>query len=149
MVSVLARLRRRPGLQLVGSTALSQILLLMLVPVLSRLYLPEDFGVFSIFSAVVVWSTHLSTLKYETAIFAAPNSRRAAGAMKLASMVAFGFAGLVALLVVLVIAFSPSLDAKHVPLLWLLPLSILVFSLHSIYVSMCSRSAAFTELSKI
>lgn len=53
---------------LAGGTAVSQILLVISSPILTRLYTPEDFGIFSVFLSLVAMSSIFATLRYELAI---------------------------------------------------------------------------------
>nr|WP_246279541.1 oligosaccharide flippase family protein [Psychromicrobium silvestre] len=52
---------------LVGTTA-AQALLLLLTPVLSRLYSPQDYGLFSIYSSIVSTLAVVAALRYDMAI---------------------------------------------------------------------------------
>jgi O-antigen/teichoic acid export membrane protein len=58
----------RSVLLLVGSTAVSQALLALFSPVLTRIYTPEDFGVFGVFTSALALLLVVSNLRYEMAI---------------------------------------------------------------------------------
>ncbi len=51
-----------------SGAAVGQIVMLMAIPLLSRIYSPSDFGLFAILIAVAGIAAPFSTLKYETAI---------------------------------------------------------------------------------
>lgn len=53
---------------LVGGTAFSQLIGLMALPILTRLYTPEDFTVLATFSSVLALVTVISCLRFEIAI---------------------------------------------------------------------------------
>ncbi|TXY30868.1 oligosaccharide flippase family protein [Vibrio mimicus] len=53
---------------LAGGTVLAQIINLSILPVLTRLYTPSDFGHFAIMSAIAVLGSAIVTLRYENAI---------------------------------------------------------------------------------
>ena len=55
----------------------AQLIPLSLSPVLTRLYTPENFGVFSLFSAICLSITTLATFRYELAIVLPKSSRHA------------------------------------------------------------------------
>ena len=54
--------------KLASGTALAQIINIACLPILARIYSPNDFGTFAIFLACVAILTSVSTLKYEYAI---------------------------------------------------------------------------------
>jgi O-antigen/teichoic acid export membrane protein len=49
-------------------TGLAQVIHLLATPILTRLYTPEDFGLFTIFISIIGLLTSFSTLKYDMAI---------------------------------------------------------------------------------
>lgn len=78
-VGLIARLRHRLSgifssqfirhvLTLLTGTVAAQVLMLLLTPVLSRLYSPEDYGLFSIFSSILATVTVMAALRYDMAI---------------------------------------------------------------------------------
>lgn len=58
----------RHVLTLLTGTVAAQVLMLLLTPVLSRLYSPEDYGLFSIFSSILATITIMAALRYDMAI---------------------------------------------------------------------------------
>lgn len=58
----------RHVLTLMTGTVAAQVLMLLLTPVLSRLYSPEDYGLFSIFSSILATVTIVAALRYDMAI---------------------------------------------------------------------------------
>ncbi|MBT1450698.1 oligosaccharide flippase family protein [Glaciecola sp. XM2] len=63
--------------KLASGTALAQIINIVTLPLLTRLYSPSDFGVFAVFLASVAILTSISTLKYENSILDAGNNELA------------------------------------------------------------------------
>ncbi len=55
-------------LQLGSGTAISQLILILSIPVLSRIFTPEDFGIAALFSSLVMILSAISALRYELAI---------------------------------------------------------------------------------
>lgn len=53
---------------LVSGSSISQIIVVLITPVLTRLYTPEDFGVLSVYMSIVLTVTIISSLHYEVAI---------------------------------------------------------------------------------
>ncbi|MFQ4147214.1 oligosaccharide flippase family protein [Arthrobacter sp. LAPM80] len=68
----IARWRRSEFLRhivtLLTGTAAAQLLMLLLTPVLSRLYSPEAYGLFSLYSSIVATVTVIAALRYDMAI---------------------------------------------------------------------------------
>lgn len=68
----IARWRRSEFLRhivtLLSGTAAAQVLMLLLTPVLSRLYSPEAYGLFSLYSSIVAAVTVVAALRYDMAI---------------------------------------------------------------------------------
>lgn len=64
-------------LTLMAGTLGAQLLPLLLSPILTRLYSPENFGIFSLFSAVCFSIATLSTLRYELAILLPKSNKHA------------------------------------------------------------------------
>lgn len=58
----------RRVMALAGGAATAQVLTILSMPLLSRLYTPEEFGIFGIFLSVLGISACLATLQYENAI---------------------------------------------------------------------------------
>lgn len=60
-----------------GGTASAQIINILFTPIVTRLYLPEEFGVLSIFVAIVGMLSTVSSLRYEWAIPIAKDKKEA------------------------------------------------------------------------
>ena len=54
--------------QLISGTVLAQIIIISTAPIITRLFSPNDLGIFAIFTAIVAILGSLSTLRYEIAI---------------------------------------------------------------------------------
>lgn len=60
-------------LQLGSGTALAQGITILSVPVLSRIYAPESFGIAALFGSIVIILSIISGLRYELAIILPEN----------------------------------------------------------------------------
>ena len=58
----------RAGITLVGATALGQALIVIVTPLLTRLYSPADFGVLGLFTAYITGAAVVVSLRYDIAI---------------------------------------------------------------------------------
>jgi len=62
---------------LLAGTTIAQAIPVLISPLLSRVYTPEDFGVLAFFMAILSVGGVLATLRYELAIMVAPNEEEA------------------------------------------------------------------------
>lgn len=112
---------------LTSANILGQLIMLLALPLLTRLYVPDDFGVFAIFTAIMGLVLIVSSLRYELAI-PLPTGNRSAGIL-LALALAIN-AAIAILSGVLVWFFAARIAAWTGTeavrgLLWLLPFAIL------------------------
>lgn len=82
---------------LAGGTAAGQAIALVSIPILSRLYSPEDFGVLAVYASLLAGLVVVITLRYETAIPVAEDSRGAAHLLVLSLATSAAVAGIAAL----------------------------------------------------
>jgi len=64
-------------IMIAGGTAFAQVLSYMLSPIISRIYTPEDFGVLTVYSAILGMISLLGALSYDSAIPIAENDEEA------------------------------------------------------------------------
>jgi O-antigen/teichoic acid export membrane protein len=67
----------RNVLLIAGGTAFAQIVNVCLTPIISRIYMPEEYGVLSVFIAIISTFSVISSLRYELAIPIAKNDHSA------------------------------------------------------------------------
>jgi O-antigen/teichoic acid export membrane protein len=82
---------------LAGGTALGQVLAVITSPLLTRLYSPEHFGSFAVYTAVLALLTGAVTLRYEVAVPLPDREEDAGHLVALCGLLALGTAGLTAL----------------------------------------------------
>jgi O-antigen/teichoic acid export membrane protein len=106
MKALLARIRRsafiRNVLVLITGTALSQAIIIIAAPVLSRLYSPTAFGVMSVVFAVAGPLTIMAGMKYELAIVLVKDDKDASNIFILAGSIVVCVATLTLLLIPIV-----------------------------------------------
>lgn len=114
-------------LTLVSATAAGQLILVLAMPLLTRLYTPEEFGLLAVFLAVLALLLVVSSLRYELAI---PLPRNAGSARQLLYL-ALAINLFVAVLSLLVVSLFRDDIARLMKMphlstyLWLLPFGIL------------------------
>ena len=79
---------------LASGTALGQLLLVLALPVLTRLYTPADYGALAVYSSTLTVLLVLASLRFEVAI-PLPDDDRAAGSLLALSLLALAVVTLV------------------------------------------------------
>ncbi len=112
---------------LAGSAALGQAVTVLVSPILTRLYSPEDFGIFGVYAAILGIVTVIASLRYEYAIPLPEEDETAANILALCFLLLLGMTALIWILVyglkdaIVVWTNVPGLK----PYLWLIPLGVL------------------------
>ncbi len=86
---------------LMTGTAFAQAILILSTPILTRLYSPEDFGIYGNFIAVTAIITVIVALRYELAIVLPKEDSKAKNILKLSVLIALSISTFLFLLVVL------------------------------------------------
>lgn len=107
---------------LIAASALGQLVLMAAMPFVTRLYSPDDFGVFAVFSAIFGISLVASSLRYELAVPLPASDGNARVLLVLALMLNLATAAIVAVLVLLWgEELALALEVPHLaPVLWML-----------------------------
>lgn len=82
---------------LASGTAAGQAIIVAASPILTRLYRPEEFGAFAVWSAVLFTLLQVSCLRYDAAIVLPDDEQRAADLLGLAALAATAFCAALAL----------------------------------------------------
>lgn len=135
-------------LTLLTGTIIAQAISLLLSPLLTRVYTPEDFGVYALYIAIVNVLVVLATGQYENAILLPRKNERAYALVVFSLVISFLFS--IALLLLVVVFHGFIVDLMKVDLGWLLylmPLSVCLSAFLSIFNYWCSRGESYKELS--
>jgi lipopolysaccharide exporter len=120
---------RNVGTLMTGKAA-AALVALVTMPIVSRLFIPSDFGVAALFVSIVSVAAPIASLRYEAAIVLPDNDQEAIALMALAYRLVFLFCGGV-LLIVALLEFSgatiPALELLGA-LKWFLPLGVLLMA---------------------
>lgn len=153
-VSALRRLAGSPFARSVGvlasGTAAGQALIILASPVLTRLYSPEDFGAFAVWSATLFCLLQLASMRYEWAILLPESERGAASLLVLSLGIATAVSAVTGGAVLLwgerlaEWTNSPSL-APH---LWLLPVSLWAAGIYQAVNAWCTRRKSFHHVAR-
>lgn len=108
-----------------AGTALTNLIIVLTTPLLTRLYTPEEFGVYSVFLSLLFTGTILVSLRYETAIPLPEDEDQAFHLLVLSIILAF----IISALLCILFFFIPISQLLNVPELetymWMLSLSLL------------------------
>lgn len=134
---------------LASGTAVAQVLLLLVSPLLTRLYSTEQFGVFGVFVSISSILLVFASLKYEVAL-PLIKSKRVARSILFVCICALVVISFVILIITL--AFSEFLArvlglVGHEYVLYLLPLTLLCCGSNQIFNFYCIRTGEFRKLS--
>ncbi len=131
-------------------TALGQVVAMLSTPVITRMYSPEDFGVFTTFSAILVVIGSISNLRYSVAIPIAESDKLANNVLKISFIITIVlglFLGLV------IVFFGKSLTKMFsvisiLPYLWILPLSFVAIGFYDALSNWAIRGKYFGTITK-
>lgn len=135
---------------LAGGTAIGQIIIVAFSPILTRLYSPEDFGVFAVYSALLAVFSCVGSLRYNAAI---PLPVVDAQALKIVSLCFLANISTTLLIAALVFLYGEFLaEAFNAPelksYLWLLPIGHFFTVLHQMFLFWATRKKTFQRVSK-
>ena len=150
----LARLRQsgliRSITLLVGGTAFAQALMVLVLPILTRLYSPQDFSVLAVYASLLGIISVAACLRLDIAIPMPESDGDAANVLALA----LGFCLLVSVVTALPVLLAPVAIARllHQPglraYLWLLPIGVLLAGTYSALQYWATRKKIFGVIAK-
>ncbi|PUB15872.1 lipopolysaccharide biosynthesis protein [Paenisporosarcina sp. OV554] len=133
---------------LMAGTALTNLIIVLTTPLLTRLYTPEEFGVYSVFLSLLFTGTILVSLRYETAIPLPEDEDEAFHLLVLSIILAF----IVSALLCILFFFIPISKLLNVPELetymWMLSLSLLGIGIFQAFNSWALRDEQYMMISR-
>ncbi len=136
---------------LAGGTGLGQLVVVLAMPVLTRLYGPEEFGILTVFVSVLTILLAISALRYDIAIPLPEDESTAINLLALGFLIVSGFsllAGVVLRLFRKQIGIWVSVPQIMANLWWLLPVALFAGSVYQIAVYWHVRKKRFSRLSQ-
>ena len=135
-------------LTLITGTAFAQAIPLFMTPILTRLYNPDDFGVFAIYLALVSIFSIAATGRYEQATMLPKDNADAASITVLACLISLVVSG--ALFVIVLIFSEPIAKLLGNPqltsVLYIVPLSIALTGIYQSFVYWNNRTKQYKKL---
>jgi O-antigen/teichoic acid export membrane protein len=116
---------------LVSGTTFVQVIAILIYPVLSRIYTPEDFGLFGLYMSIISITAIMGTGKYEMAVMLPKKDSDAFNLLGFLALIAVAVSLLILVCVVLFnTPISFLLGNEQIgPWLWFIPLSTLLIAL--------------------
>jgi|CZCA01.1.fsa_nt_gi O-antigen/teichoic acid export membrane protein len=133
---------------LMTGTTFAQALMILVAPILTRLYSPEDFGVYALYTSILGIIAVIACWRYELAIVLPEQDEDAANLLVLSICICFGMAALTLILVALFrnpvanLLGAPELA----PWLWFMPLSLIAAGLFQAFNYWSTRRKQFRRL---
>lgn len=135
-------------LKMFSATALSQVIQVLGSLLLAKLYIPEQFGTFSIFMSILMFLVLLSTLRYESALIIEKNERTTT--MLMHALFLYMLAFFVFTLLILLITPKHILIYYKINEIYLLiPFGVLSYGYYNTLISYNVRQKKFGFIAKI
>jgi O-antigen/teichoic acid export membrane protein len=136
---------------LITGTVVAQLLSILLRPILTRLFSPESFGIFSVYSSLVGIIMILSSLKYDDAIVLPKSDKESTNLLGLALIINLIINIFIFLLVILfgekIISFLGLPSNFPVPMLYVIPLGVFLFGSYQSLNSWLIRKKKYISVS--
>lgn len=135
---------------LVGGTAIAQVISILILPILTRLYTPEDFSVLAVYAALLGVLSAVACLRFEIAIPLPENEGEAINLLVIAVGAALLFSATIGLIIFFFSnEISGLLNQPNVAdILWLLPIGICATALYSAFQFWATRKKNFTRIAR-
>jgi O-antigen/teichoic acid export membrane protein len=137
-------------LMISGSTALAQIINLLLTPVITRLYSPFEFGIITVYLSILGMVAIIGSFKFDLGIAIASDDKKAINVLALSFLVLIIFVGTVCIILALwgdflFEVFSVKILEKYK---YFIPLGIFLTGLYNIFTQWNIRKRIYNSISK-
>jgi O-antigen/teichoic acid export membrane protein len=132
-------------------TSVSKIIGLASIPILTRIYSPEDFGVLSIFMAAIAIIVPLTSMRYVVAVPLPKNDKLALNLFALCFILVFCVTIVISFLLWMFGPYFFEITSQKIPLsyIWLVSLGVFVTSVYEIFTYWATRKKSFSILTKV
>lgn len=134
---------------LVGGTAIGQLIAILALPILTRLYTPDAFSTLAVYNSFLALITVIACLRLQIAI-PLPKSDRVAAALCILSLISVVFISVLSGVAVLLIPeiFNKLTNNKISQYLWLIPLGVLSVGMYNALQYWSTRKKKFSLIAK-
>lgn len=135
---------------LVGGTASAQIMMMLALPLLTRLYSPDDFSILAVYTAIISIISVGACLRLDIAIPLPESDEEAINLLAVALICAAALSGVTAAFILTFpTAISQALNQPNIePYLWLVPIGIFITSSYNALQFWATRKKAFHIVAK-
>ena len=138
----------RKVLALISGTMMGQVVIVAVMPVVTRLYSPDDLGALAVFRSIIATLAVVATLRYQTAIPVPKDDDDAVSLVRVGFAVLFTMVALTGL--GLVGLGSPLVELLKVPrltrYLWLIPIGLCCIGAYQLLSYLAIRQGVFKQL---
>lgn len=133
-----------------SGTGIAQIFPLITAPIISRLYTPDDFGVYAIFYSLVTVFTGFSMLEYHNIILLAKTKEKSTNGIALSLLMTL----LISSLLLIVVLLLPDawlinvLGKGILPYLWIFPITVVLNAVFTVFYNWFLRNREYRFLSR-
>ncbi|MDY9920629.1 MAG: oligosaccharide flippase family protein [Synergistota bacterium] len=133
-----------------GGTVISQAIGILVLPVLSRIYTPADFGIAAVFASAITILSHISGLRYYLAIPLPKSDRYANAVIVLSLLVQFIFSLVLCLLLIATdLNFFTKIRLENLyQYRYLVPIGVFLISLYVTLTQWAIRTKSFSTIGK-
>lgn len=137
-------------IKLFAGTAFTQIVSILAVPVMSRLYGADGVGIFSLALGTIAIIQVLATGRYEQAIFLEKNKYQIIALIKLCRIIAFLVSALTLLIGFTAWIINPNTDLfnNYTQVVVLSPILLYLMTSNQILLALCNRYEMYSDMSK-
>jgi len=133
---------------MISGTGLAQLVPLLTAPVLTRIYLPEDYGALALYMSITGIFATIATFQYHGAIILATTESEALQVMKLSLRITFIISILSFVIYLIILLLIPTLFQLGTNIWFALtPVSILFSGINACFSSWANRKSAYKVLS--
>jgi O-antigen/teichoic acid export membrane protein len=134
---------------LMSGALIAQVVTLAFIPIITRLYTPEEFGLYSAFFALISIIGSVSSLKYDQAIMLPKSDKDAQALLFLSSILTFIFTLLSFFLIIIFYDFILNYFDGNKFIIYFIPIGIFSIGMVQILNAYSSRNQFYKTLSKV
>lgn len=135
-------------LTLISGTLAAQAVMLLSIPLITRLYTPSEFGLYALFLSIINIFGNISSLKYEQAIML-PKRQKDAQALLFISLTITLLITLLSFIFIFIFSNFIKQYFDNSNIIYLIPLGILLVGLVQIFNAYSSRNQFYKTMSKV
>ena len=134
---------------LMSGTLIAQVVTLAFIPIITRLYTPEEFGLYSLFFSIVSIIGLISSFKYDQAIMLPKSDKDAQALVFLSLIITLGMVLFVIIGLVVFNGFFIEYFSGNENFIWMIPIAVLIVGTLQIFNAYSSRNQFYKKLATV